>query len=68
MTCDGAIPPDRAFPDKFFVLDAGFDRAEGERRGRTFLRHPADGLRLIGIESENIEKLEDIDSFLTKYF
>lgn len=40
-----------------YVLDAGFDRAEGIRRGRTFLRHPADGLRLIGIESENIENL-----------
>jgi glyoxylase-like metal-dependent hydrolase (beta-lactamase superfamily II) len=42
---------------KTYVLDSGFDRAEGEKRGRDFIRQPADGLRLIGIEAENIENL-----------
>ena len=42
---------------KTFVLDSGFDREEGERRGRSFLRHPADGLRMIGVEAENIGDL-----------
>lgn len=43
--------------DRTWVVDAGFDRAEGERRGRTFLRLPADGLRMIGVEAERIEDL-----------
>jgi glyoxylase-like metal-dependent hydrolase (beta-lactamase superfamily II) len=37
--------------DRAIVVDTGFDRAEGERRGRTFLRSPADLLGRIGIDA-----------------
>lgn len=37
------------------VIDAGYGREEGERRGRTFLRSPADGLRLVGIEATEVQ-------------
>jgi glyoxylase-like metal-dependent hydrolase (beta-lactamase superfamily II) len=42
---------------KTWVLDSGFDRAEGEKRGRTFHRLPAEGLRMIGVEAERVEDL-----------
>lgn len=37
------------------VIDVGYGREEGERRGRKFLRSPADGLRLIGIEAAQVK-------------
>jgi glyoxylase-like metal-dependent hydrolase (beta-lactamase superfamily II) len=37
------------------VIDVGYGREEGERRGRTFLRSPAEGLRLIGIEATKVQ-------------
>ena len=37
------------------VIDVGYGREEGERRGRTFLRCPTDGLRLVGIEAAEVE-------------
>ncbi|HEX9842202.1 MAG TPA: N-acyl homoserine lactonase family protein [bacterium] len=33
------------------VVDTGFDRAEAERRGRTMLQVPRDGLALLGIDA-----------------
>src|ERR1035437_8474091 len=40
--------------DRSIVVDTGFNRAEGERRGRTFLRNPADLLQSIGIEADTV--------------
>lgn len=40
--------------DRTIVVDVGFSRAEGEARGRTFLRCPSDGLKLIGIEADQV--------------
>lgn len=37
------------------VVDVGYRREEGERRGRTFLRCPTEGLRLIGIEATEVK-------------
>ena len=42
-------------PGRTVVVDIGFDRAEGERRGRTSLRCPTEGLRLIGIDAGQVE-------------
>jgi glyoxylase-like metal-dependent hydrolase (beta-lactamase superfamily II) len=36
--------------DRTIVVDTGFTKSAAERRGRTFLRNPADLLRLIGID------------------
>lgn len=36
------------------VVDVGFGRAEGERRGRTFLRDPVDGLALVGVDAAEV--------------
>lgn len=41
--------------ERTIVIDVGYGREEGERRGRTFLRSPADGLRLIGIEATEVK-------------
>jgi glyoxylase-like metal-dependent hydrolase (beta-lactamase superfamily II) len=40
--------------ERTIVIDVGYGRAEGERRGRKFLRSPAEGLQLIGIESAEV--------------
>jgi glyoxylase-like metal-dependent hydrolase (beta-lactamase superfamily II) len=37
--------------DRAIVIDTGFNKTDGERRGRTFLRNPADLLKLVGIEA-----------------
>ncbi|MBT4490361.1 MAG: N-acyl homoserine lactonase family protein [Rhodospirillaceae bacterium] len=37
------------------VLDIGFSQAEGERRGRNFLRCPTDGMKLIGVDADAVE-------------
>ncbi len=41
--------------DRTVVLDIGFNQAEGERRGRSFLRCPTDGLKLIGVDAKAVE-------------
>jgi glyoxylase-like metal-dependent hydrolase (beta-lactamase superfamily II) len=41
--------------ERTIVIDVGYGREEGERRGRTFLRSPADGLRLVGIEATEVK-------------
>jgi glyoxylase-like metal-dependent hydrolase (beta-lactamase superfamily II) len=38
-----------------FVVDTGFDEEIANRRGRTFLKSPGDGLRAIGIEPQRVE-------------
>ncbi len=40
--------------ERTILVDTGFDKAQGERRGRTFLHDPADLLKLIGIETGNV--------------
>jgi glyoxylase-like metal-dependent hydrolase (beta-lactamase superfamily II) len=42
---------------KTIVVDVGFGRAEGERRGRTFLRDPAEALGLIGVEADEVDDI-----------
>lgn len=42
-------------PQRTVVVDVGFSRDEGERRGRRFLRCPTDGLALIGIDAAKID-------------
>jgi len=41
--------------ERTVVVDTGYGREEGERRGRTFLRCPTDGLRLIGIDPAGVQ-------------
>lgn len=41
--------------ERTVVIDVGYGREEGERRGRTFLRCPTDGLRLIGIDPAQVQ-------------
>ncbi len=43
--------------ERTIVIDVGYGREEGERRGRTFLRSPADGLRLVGIEAIEVKEV-----------
>ncbi len=42
-------------PKRTFVVDVGFGREEGERRGRSFLRCPTEGLALVGIDANEVE-------------
>ncbi len=42
-------------PERTIVIDVGYAREEGEKRGRTFLRCPTEGLRLIGIEASEVK-------------
>ncbi|MEW6122014.1 MAG: N-acyl homoserine lactonase family protein [Pseudomonadota bacterium] len=37
------------------VVDTGFDETVGRRRGRTFLRCPAESMRLLGIAPEEVQ-------------
>ena len=36
------------------VIDVGFGRTEGERRGRTFLRDPVEALALVGVDAGEV--------------
>ena len=36
-------------------VDTGFSKEEGERRGRTYTLSPADGLRRVGIEPDDVK-------------
>ncbi len=38
-----------------FVVDLGFEKKEAEKRGRTLLRSPAKGLKLLGIDARQVE-------------
>lgn len=56
---DGPMPMDyfawvARSPERTFVVDIGFTREVGERRGRTFLRCPAETMRLVGVEPEAV--------------
>ncbi len=42
-------------PEQTFVVDVGFGREEGERRGRTFLRCPTEGLAMVGIDAGDVD-------------
>mgnify|MGYP003310820816 FL=1 len=37
------------------VVDVGFGRGEGERRGRTYLRSPTEGLALLDVDAKEVE-------------
>ena len=37
------------------VVDVGYNQAEGEGRGRSFLRCPAESLKLIGVDAAQVE-------------
>lgn len=41
--------------ERTVVVDVGYGREEGERRGRTFLRCPTEGLGLLGIDASTVE-------------
>lgn len=41
--------------ERTVVVDLGYNQAEGESRGRTFLRCPAEGLGLIDIDAATVE-------------
>ena len=41
--------------ERTIVVDVGYGQAEGERRGRSFLRCPTEGLRLLGIDAAAVE-------------
>ncbi|MDX1514215.1 MAG: N-acyl homoserine lactonase family protein [Gammaproteobacteria bacterium] len=41
--------------ERIVVVDVGYGREEGERRGRTFLRCPTEGLKLLGIDAAAVE-------------
>lgn len=42
-------------PERTIVVDVGFGRTEGKRRGRTFLRCPTEGLAMIGVDAAKVE-------------
>jgi glyoxylase-like metal-dependent hydrolase (beta-lactamase superfamily II) len=41
--------------ERTVVVDVGYGQAEGERRGRSFLRCPTEGLKLVGIDAAAVE-------------
>ena len=41
--------------ERTIVVDTGFDQAEGERRGRTHLRSPAQALSLLGVDAATVQ-------------
>ncbi len=41
--------------NRTIVVDTGFERTEGDKRGRTITRLPAEGLEIIGIDAAKIE-------------
>lgn len=42
-------------PDRTWVVDTGFARADAEKRKRDLLRTPGEGLREIGVEAASVE-------------
>lgn len=43
--------------ERTIVVDTGFDQEEGNRRGRTVDRRPAEGLALLGIDAAKVENV-----------
>ena len=43
--------------ERTLVVDVGFAQEEGERRGRTFLRCPAESLKLVGVDANHVENV-----------
>ncbi len=41
--------------ERTVVVDVGYGQEEGERRGRSFLRCPTDGMRLVGVDPDKVE-------------
>jgi glyoxylase-like metal-dependent hydrolase (beta-lactamase superfamily II) len=41
--------------ERTVVVDVGYGQEEGERRGRSFLRCPSDGMRLVGVDPDKVE-------------
>ena len=41
--------------ERTIIVDCGFGKDEGERRGRTYLRSPAEGLEFLGINPMEVE-------------
>jgi len=41
-------------PERTLVVDTGFNRAEGDKRGRNVLRLPREGLALLGIDAAKV--------------
>lgn len=59
---DGPMPMDYyvwaiTSATRAMVVDVGFNRAEGGRRGREFLRCPTEGLAMIGIDANSVRDL-----------
>ena len=42
-------------PSQVFVIDTGFNEAAARRRRRDFLRSPAEGLRLLGVDADTVQ-------------
>ena len=42
-------------PSRSIVVDTGFSEPVGTRRGRTYLRRPADGLKLLDVDAATVE-------------
>jgi glyoxylase-like metal-dependent hydrolase (beta-lactamase superfamily II) len=40
--------------ERTFILDTGFDEEMGKRRRRDFIRSPAEGLKMVGVEPDKI--------------
>jgi glyoxylase-like metal-dependent hydrolase (beta-lactamase superfamily II) len=43
--------------NRTIVVDSGFDKAEGAKRGREVARAPAEALELVGVAAANVEQL-----------
>ena len=41
--------------ERTFVIDTGFDEPMARKRGRTFIKNPADGLKAIGIDPAKVQ-------------
>ncbi|WP_420565092.1 N-acyl homoserine lactonase family protein [Thalassobaculum sp.] len=57
---DGPMPMDyfawvAVGPERVFMIDTGFTRAVGERRGRTYLRCPVESLSELSLTPEEVE-------------
>jgi len=44
-------------PSRTYVIDTGFNAAAAQRRRREFLRSPAEGLTLLGVDAARVEHL-----------
>ncbi len=43
--------------NRTIVVDTGFDEIEGEKRGRTVLRRPAEALALVGVDAAKVDQV-----------